>query len=81
MAGSWRSADRSEAVNSARVDAGHKSRTSVHATTLARIAEAEQMAEKALEFISGEAIYVRHDIATAPSLEKRIKHMEAVRSA
>ena len=45
------------------------------------IAEAEQMAEKALEFISGEAIYVRHDIATAPSLEKRIKHMEAVRSA
>lgn len=41
--------------------------------------QAEQMAEKALEFVSGQSIYVRHDIATAPSLEKRIKHMESVR--
>lgn len=43
------------------------------------LAQAEQMAEKALEYVSGEAIYVRHDIATPPSLEKRIRHMEDVR--
>ncbi len=44
------------------------------------IAQAEEMAEKALEHVSGEAIFVRHDIATEPSLRKRINHMDAVRS-
>jgi len=43
------------------------------------IAEAEQMAETALRHVSGEAIYVRHDIATPPSLEKRVRHMREVR--
>ncbi len=43
------------------------------------IAEAEQMAESALRHVSGEAIYIRHDIATPPSLEKRVKHMQEVR--
>jgi len=41
--------------------------------------EAEHMAEEALKFVSGVEIFVRHDIATAPSLEKRIRHMEEVR--
>lgn len=45
----------------------------------ATIQEAEAMAEKALEYVSGEEIFVRHDIATPPSIEKRIRHMEAVR--
>jgi phosphoribosylamine---glycine ligase len=41
--------------------------------------EAEHMAEEALKFVSGEEIFVRHDIATPPSLQKRIRHMEEVR--
>ena len=43
------------------------------------IQEAEQMAERALEHVSGEAIFIRHDIATPPSLEKRIRHMEEIK--
>ena len=46
--------------------------------TKARV-EAEQMAERALEHVSGEEIFVRHDIATQPSLDKRIWHMDEVR--
>jgi len=41
--------------------------------------DAEQMAEQALEYVNGEEIFVRHDIATPPSLEKRVRHMEEVR--
>lgn len=43
------------------------------------IADAESIAEKALEFVKGDAIFVRHDIAKPPSLKKRIDHMEKVR--
>jgi len=41
--------------------------------------EAEMMAEAALVHVNGEAIFVRHDIATPPSLDKRVRHMEEVR--
>lgn len=43
------------------------------------ISQAEHMVEAALKHVSGEAIYVRHDIATPSSLQKRIRHMEEVR--
>ena len=45
------------------------------------LAEAEAMAEEALEFVSGEAIYVRHDIGKQHSLNKRIRHMDEVKSS
>ena len=44
------------------------------------ISEAEAMAERALKFVSGEEVFVRHDIGTPPSLEKRIRHMEDIRN-
>ena len=43
--------------------------------------EAEAMAEHALEHVSGTDIFVRHDIATPASIEKRIRHMEEIRGS
>jgi len=45
------------------------------------LAEAEAMAEEALEFVTGEAIYVRHDIGKQFSLNKRIRHMDSIKSS
>jgi len=45
------------------------------------LAEAEAMAEEALEFVNGEAIYVRHDIGKQHSLNKRIRHMDEIKSS
>ncbi len=41
------------------------------------IAEAEQMAEKALEHVHGD-LFVRHDIGTAPVIERRIRNMQRI---
>ena len=43
--------------------------------------EAELAAEKALQFVDGDNLYVRHDIGKPESLEKRIRHMAQVRQA
>ncbi len=45
------------------------------------LAEAEAMAEEALEFVHGEAIFVRHDIGKSHSLNKRIRHMDEIKSS
>ena len=41
--------------------------------------EAEEAVEKALQFVEGEHLYVRHDIGKDHSLNKRMEHMEQVR--
>ena len=43
------------------------------------IEEAEQHCEKGLTYIKCDAIYVRHDIGTAPLIQKRIDHMKQIR--
>ena len=43
------------------------------------IGEAEEKCETALNFISGDNIYVRHDIAKLDLINKRIKNMEMIR--
>ena len=43
------------------------------------IAEAEQKCEAGLTHIKCDAIEVRHDIGTAPLIQKRIDHMKAIR--
>ena len=43
------------------------------------IGEAEEKCETALNFISGDNIYVRHDIAKPDLINKRIKNMEMIR--
>ena len=43
------------------------------------ISEAERKCEEALDYISGDNIYVRHDIAKSDLINKRIKNMEKIR--
>ncbi len=43
------------------------------------ISEAERIAEAGLEHVQSEALYIRHDIGTAPLIEKRINHMRRLR--
>ncbi len=45
----------------------------------ASIASAEQVAEVALKGITGDHIYIRHDIGTTDLLNKRIQHMKGLR--
>ena len=43
------------------------------------IAKAEEKCESGLKFISGDNLYVRHDIAKEGLIKKRIKNMEKIR--
>jgi len=43
------------------------------------IAEAEENCEKALSFVNGEAIRVRHDIGKKELIKRRVEHMKQVR--
>ena len=43
------------------------------------IDKAEKKCENGLNFVSGDNIYVRHDIGKSELLEKRIKNMEKIR--
>ncbi|MDH7507651.1 MAG: phosphoribosylamine--glycine ligase, partial [Candidatus Thermoplasmatota archaeon] len=40
------------------------------------LANAEKMCEKALAFVKGDHIFIRHDIGTTELIQKRVKHME-----
>ncbi len=44
------------------------------------IAEAERIAEAALKYVECDDLVVRHDIGTSALIERRIKHMKAVRA-
>jgi phosphoribosylamine---glycine ligase len=43
------------------------------------ISEAEKICEKALTYIKGEHIFIRHDIGTTKLIQKRIDHMNKLR--
>ncbi len=43
------------------------------------IEKAEQMCERSLRYVSGEAIYVRHDIGKRAIIEKKVERMRALR--
>jgi len=45
------------------------------------IEEAESNCEKALEYVKGEAIFVRHDIGKRELVQRRVDHMKELRSA
>jgi len=55
------------------------SRTAAIVSSSSTIAQAEEMCEEGLKFISGDNIYVRHDIAKPDLINKRIKNMEEIR--
>jgi phosphoribosylamine--glycine ligase len=40
---------------------------------------AEKICEKALTFVKGDHIFIRHDIGTAELIQKRVKHMDFLR--
>ncbi len=44
------------------------------------IEAAEKACEKALTYVKGEAIFVRHDIGRPEVIRRRVEHMEAIRS-
>jgi phosphoribosylamine--glycine ligase len=41
--------------------------------------DAEKICEKALKYVKGKHIFVRHDIGTPKLIEKRVKHMKELR--
>ena len=43
------------------------------------IATAEQLCEQSLQFVSGEHMFIRHDVGTAELIQKRIDHMNKLR--
>jgi phosphoribosylamine--glycine ligase len=43
------------------------------------IEKAEQMCERSLKYVSGDAIYVRHDIGKRAIIEKKVERMNALR--
>ena len=43
------------------------------------VKKAEEMCEEALEYISGDNLYVRHDIAKPDLINKKIRNMERIR--
>jgi len=43
------------------------------------LSSAENICEKALNFIEGDHIFIRHDIGTAELIEKRVNHMNKLR--
>jgi len=40
---------------------------------------AEKICEKALNYVKGDHIFIRHDIGTTELIQKRIKHMNHLR--
>ncbi|MDD1768659.1 MAG: phosphoribosylamine--glycine ligase, partial [Methanomassiliicoccales archaeon] len=46
-----------------------------------KIERAEEVCEKGLRHISGDAIYVRHDVGKKELIQKRIDHMKRIRGA
>jgi len=44
-----------------------------------RLPNAEKICEKALKFVKGDHIFIRHDIGTQKLIKKRIKHMNKLR--
>lgn len=44
------------------------------------IEAAEKACEKALSYVKGEAIFVRHDIGRPEVIRRRVEHMETIRS-
>ena len=44
-----------------------------------KLSNAENICEKALKYIKGDHIFIRHDIGTSALIEKRIKHMNKLR--
>lgn len=55
------------------------SRAAAIVSTGQDIEEAEKRCELGLEYISGNDLFVRHDIAKANLIEKRVKNMESIR--
>ena len=55
------------------------SRTAAIVSTSSTINKAEKKCEKGLKFISGDNLYVRHDIAKPDLINKRINNMEVIR--
>jgi phosphoribosylamine--glycine ligase len=55
------------------------SRAAAIVSSSSTLAEAEKECERGLEFITGDNIYVRHDIAKPDLINKRIKNMENIR--
>ena len=43
------------------------------------LVNAEKICEKALTFVKGDHIFIRHDIGTAELIQKRVKHMDYLR--
>jgi phosphoribosylamine--glycine ligase len=43
------------------------------------LSQAENICEKALNFVKGDHIFIRHDIGTSELVEKRVKHMNELR--
>jgi len=41
--------------------------------------DAEKACERALRFVSGEALYVRHDIGKKEIIQKKIARMQSIR--
>ncbi len=55
------------------------SRTAAIVSSSSTITQAEKKCEEGLKFISGDNIYVRHDIAKPDLINKRIRNMEELR--
>ena len=55
------------------------SRAAAIVSSSSTLAEAEKKCEKGLKFITGDNIYVRHDIAKPNLINKRIENMEKIR--
>lgn len=55
------------------------SRTAALVSCATTVKKAEEMCEEALEYISGDNIYVRHDIAKPDLINKKIRNMERIR--
>jgi phosphoribosylamine--glycine ligase len=55
------------------------SRAAAIVATSSTIEKAEEKCEKGLEYISGDNLFVRHDIAKSHLIEKRLKNMEKIR--
>jgi len=55
------------------------SRTGAMVSTSSTIGLAEEKCEQGLEYVSGNNLFVRHDIAKSHLIEKRMKNMEEIR--
>ena len=43
------------------------------------LSDAEEICEKALTYVKGDHIFIRHDIGTKNLIEKRVNHMNKLR--